>query len=50
LDPTLPVVAFVAVGVAAIIAIARLRARRRYARLRISGGRKSLALNLFDRS
>lgn len=45
-------VAVVAVVVVAVVAVAmawKARARRRAARLRISGGRRSLATNLFDR-
>jgi hypothetical protein len=38
-------------AVAAILTIAfKLKARRRYAKMKVSGGRKALALNLFNRS
>jgi hypothetical protein len=41
----------VLVAVAAVVTIAnKLKTRRRYAKLKVSGGRKSLALNLFGRS
>jgi hypothetical protein len=42
----LPAFAVAAVGVGAAL---RYRARRRYAKLRISGGRKALVLYLADR-
>ncbi len=38
------------VVVLAVAAALRFRARRRYERLRVSGGRKALVLNLVDRS
>ncbi|HEX9400818.1 MAG TPA: hypothetical protein VF912_11975 [Anaeromyxobacter sp.] len=41
------------VAVAAVVATVtiawNLKARRRYANLKVSGGRKSLVMNLFDR-
>jgi hypothetical protein len=40
----------VVLAVAAVFVVSRMRARRRLERLKVSGGRKSLALNLFDRS
>lgn len=40
-----------AVAAAAAFSIAsKVRARRRYAELKVSGGRKALAMNLFGRS
>jgi hypothetical protein len=47
-NSALPVVVVLAVAATVTIAV-RIRARRRYARLRVSGGRKSLVLNLFER-
>lgn len=41
-------VAVLAVAAALTIAV-KLKARRRYARMKVSGGRKALALNLFNR-
>jgi hypothetical protein len=46
-------VAVVALAVLAVVSVAmaaKARARRRAASLRISGGRKSLVTNLFDRA
>jgi hypothetical protein len=43
----LPVVALI---IAAVAFAARRRARRRWTNRRISGGRKALVLNLFDRA
>lgn len=40
-----------ALAVAATVTVAvKLKARRRYAKMKVSGGRKALALNLFNRS
>ncbi|HEX9309085.1 MAG TPA: hypothetical protein VF894_16440 [Anaeromyxobacter sp.] len=38
-----------AVAVAVTIASMKLKARRRYANLKVSGGRKALVMNLFNR-
>ncbi len=35
---------------AAVVVASRLKARRRFANLKVSGGRKSLVMNLFGRS
>jgi multisubunit Na+/H+ antiporter MnhC subunit len=49
-DPLHSALLVSAVVVAAAVAIAtKLRARRRYAKQKVSGGRKALVLNLFDR-
>jgi cytochrome c-type biogenesis protein CcmH/NrfF len=45
----LPVVALV-IAAAVVAFAARRRARQRWANRRISGGRKALVLNLFDRA
>jgi hypothetical protein len=37
------------VAVAALVLASRILARRRVAKLKLSGGRKALALNLIDR-
>jgi hypothetical protein len=42
-------VSVLAVAVILMIAL-KLKARRRYAKMKVSGGRKALALNLFNRS
>jgi hypothetical protein len=42
-------VSVLAVAVVLMIAL-KLKARRRYAKMKVSGGRKALALNLFNRS
>jgi hypothetical protein len=39
----------VALAVAAVVLAAKLRARRRAAKVKVSGGRKALVLNLFER-
>jgi len=40
----------VVLAVAAAVVVSKLKARRRYANLKVSGGRKSLVMNLFGRS
>ncbi len=44
------VVALVVVAVVAVVVASQARARRRASELKVSGGRKSLAMNLFGRS
>jgi hypothetical protein len=39
----------VALGLVAAVVSSKVVARRRYAKLKLSGGRKSLALNLFTK-
>jgi hypothetical protein len=39
----------VALAVAAVVIGAKVHARRRAARVKVSGGRKALVLNLFER-
>jgi hypothetical protein len=39
----------VALAVAAVVLASKLRARRRAAKVKVSGGRKALVLNLFER-
>ncbi len=40
----------VVLAAVAVFASVRFQARRRYERLKVSGGRKALVLNLMDRS
>ncbi len=40
----------VVLAAAAVVAAYRFRARRRFEKLKVSGGRKALVLNLVDRS
>jgi hypothetical protein len=46
----IPVLPVVLLAVAAVVVGAKLHARRQASKLRVSGGRKSLVLNLFDRA
>jgi hypothetical protein len=47
---SVPVLPIVVLAVAAVVVASKVRARRQAAKLRVSGGRKSLVLNLFDRA
>ena len=49
LHPALLFPIVLAVAVAVTIASMKLKARRRYANLKVSGGRKALVMNLFNR-
>jgi hypothetical protein len=46
----IPVLPVVLLAVAAVVVGSKLYTRRRASKLRVSGGRKSLVLNLFDRA
>jgi hypothetical protein len=43
-------ITILAVVAALLTAVVKLKARRRYAKMKVSGGRKALAMNLFRRS
>jgi hypothetical protein len=45
----IPVLPAVVLAAAAVFVATKVHARRRAGRLKLSGGRKSLVLNLFDR-